>query len=253
MLIEQTVDKMVSMKMYKMAESFKDRLSRRDHQGMEAQDFIALLIDDEYQERHNKKMAARLRSARFKEPASLESIDYHLKRGFRKQEILELSQNHWIKRHQNIVLTGPSGVGKSYLAQALGNNACRSGYSVIYTRLSKLLLALIAARADGTYINKLKLFGKADVVILDDFGLTPLEDLHKQDLFELIEERHGTGSTIITAQLPENHWHEYLGGGMLGDGICDRLLSQCQKVKLQGESYRKKASSLTHEGHPAKT
>ena len=225
MLTEQTVDKMISMKMYKMAESFKERLGRTDHRSLDHSEFIGLLVDDEYQNRQNKKMTTRLRGAKFKETqACVENIDYQHKRGLKKKDILELAQNHWIKKHQNIIFTGPSGAGKSYLAQALGNNVCRNGFSVLYTRVSKLLLALITARADGSYSNRMKKIAKTNVLILDDFGLTPLEDYHKQDLFEIIEDRHGVGSTIITAQLPTEHWHEYLGGGMLGDAICDRLL-----------------------------
>jgi DNA replication protein DnaC len=253
MLIEQTVDKMISMKMFKMAESFKERISRTDHRSLDKSAFIGLLIDDEYQDRQNKKMTSRLRGAQLKNgQACIEDIDYKCKRGLKKNDILELAQNHWIKKHQNIAFTGPSGVGKSYLAQALGNNTCRNGFTVLYTRVSKLLLTLITARADGTYLNKMKKLSKANVLILDDFGLSPLEDIHKQDLFEIIEDRHGVGSTIITAQLPTEHWHEYLGGGMLGDGICDRLIHNCHKFKLQGESYRKKASDLTQAGHSEK-
>ena len=253
MLTEQTINKMTSMKMFKMAESFKERLSRTDHRSMAHSEFIGLLIDDEYQDRQNKKMASRLRGAKFKDhQACIEDIDYQCRRGLKKKEVLELAQNHWIKKHQNIAFTGPAGVGKSFLAQALGNNACRSGYSVLYTRVSKLLLTLITARADGTYINKMKNISKANVLILDDFGLSPLEDIHKQDLFEIIEDRHGIGSTVITAQLPTSHWHEYLGGGMLGDGICDRILHNCHNLKLQGESYRKRASDLTQDASSEK-
>lgn len=241
MLIEQTVNKMISMKMYKMAEGFKERISRPDHRSLDKSEFIGLLIDDEYQDRQNKKMTSRLRGAKFKDTeACIENVDYKYKRDIKKTDVLELAQNHWIKKHQNILLTGPTGVGKSYLAQALGNNACRNGFTVFYTRASKLLLTLTTARADGTYINKIKSISKANVLILDDFGLSLLEDHHKQDLFEIIEDRSGVGSTIITAQLPTEHWHEYLGGGMLGDGICDRILHNCHNLKLSGETYRKK-------------
>lgn len=253
MLREQTVDKMISMKMYKMAEAFKDRLGRDDHRSLDHAEFVGLLIDDEYRERQNKKVAAKLRGAKFKEAqACIEDIDYKHTRGLRKQDILELAQNEWIRRHQNVAFTGSSGTGKSYLAQALGNNACRNGHSVLYTRLSKLLVALTVARADGTYSTKMRKIAKTKILILDDFGLTPLEGHQKQDLFEIIEDRHGVGSTIITAQLPIEHWHEYLGGGMLGDGICDRLLHNCHKLKLSGDTYRKKASGLTQGSHSDK-
>ena len=246
MLKEQTVDKMVSMKMTKMAESFQERIARPDHRGMEKAEFLGLLVDDEYQDRRNRKMATRLRQASFKQSgACIESIDFSYKRGLKKSDILELAQNEWIKNHQNLLLTGPSGVGKSYLAQSFGNGACRHGYSVLYTRAAKLLMSLTTARADGSYMNRMKKISKVNVLILDDFGLNPLEDIHKQDLFEIIEDRYGVGSTIVTAQLPTDHWHEYLGGGMLGDGICDRLLHNCHNLQLSGESYRKKEAPLT--------
>jgi DNA replication protein DnaC len=246
MLTEQTVDKMISMKMYKMAESFKERLARADHRSLDKAEFLGLLIDDEHQDRQNKKMASRLRLAKFKQSsACIEDIDYQYKRSLKKKDVLELAQNHWVKKHQSILFTGPSGVGKSYIAQALGNNACRNGHSVFYTRVSKLLLTLMTAKVDGTYMNKIKKIANVDILILDDFGLSPLEDNHKQDLFEIIEDRHGVTSTIVTAQLPTEHWHEYLGGGMLGDGICDRLLNNCHNLKLSGESYRKKEDNLT--------
>jgi DNA replication protein DnaC len=240
MLVEQTVEKMQEMKMSKMAESLKERLGREDHREMDKSEFIGLLVDDEYQDRQNKRLSARLKQAKFKQSsACVENIDYQHKRGLKKKDILELSQNHWIKKKQNIIFTGPSGVGKSYLAQALGNNACRNGHRVLYARATKLLMELVTSRADGSYGNKIKRISKYDVLIIDDFGLNPLDELQKQDLFEIIEDRHGVGSTIITAQLPAEYWHEYLGGGMLGDGICDRLLHNCHKLSLSGESYRK--------------
>ena len=147
-----------------------------------------------------------------------------------------------------MALTGPSGAGKSYLAQAFGNNLCRNGFTVMYTRVSKLLLTLSTAQVDGTYQHKMKKIAKTNVLVLDDFGLTPIEEAHKQDLFEIVEDRYGVGSTIITAQLPMDHWHEYMGGGMLGDGICDRLIHNCHKLKLQGDSWRKRTADLTSRG-----
>ena len=246
MLTEQTVEKMVEMKMFKMAESFKERLSRSDHQSLSQSEFVGFLIDDEFQARQTKKLSTRLRGAKFKQPqACMENIDYRFKRGLHKQQMLELAQMEWVKKYQNMTLTGPSGVGKSYLAQAIGHQACLKGMTVMYIRCAKLFMALTVARADGSYPSKLKRIAKANVLVLDDYGLNPLTEEHKQDLFEIIEDRHGAGSTVLTSQLPTDHWHEYIGGGMLGDGICDRILHNCHKLTLKGESYRKKASDLT--------
>ena len=246
MLIEQTMDKMVSMKMNKMAESLKERLSRPDHSSLDKAEFLGLLVDDEFQHRQNKRMTSRLRVAQFKESqACIEGIEYASSRGFKKSDIIALAQNHWVRKHQNIALTGSSGVGKSYLAQALGNNLCRNGFAVIYTRFSKLLFDLTTAKVDGSYSRVMRKIARTNILILDDFGLAPMEEAHKQDLFEVVEERYGVGSIIIAAQLPIEHWHEYLGGGILGDGICDRLIHNCHKLNLSGESRRKRALDLT--------
>ena len=239
MLIEQTVEKMRLMKLAKMAESLKDRVARADHQSLSFTEFIGFLVDDEYQYRQNLKLKNRLRKAAFKEStACLENIDYQMRRDLQKKTILDLAQNHWVRNKQNIILTGPTGVGKSYLAQAIGNHAVRGGNTVMYIRCPKLYQHLRVAKADGTYLKKLKSIAKTSIIILDDFGVTPMDEEKRQDLFEIIEDRQGTGSTIVTTQLPIELWHKYLGGGMLGDSICDRLARNAHKIKLTGPSNR---------------
>ncbi len=246
MLMEQTAEKMQLMRLHKMAEKFLERIQARDHENLEVEDFIGLLVDDEYQYRQNKKLKDRVTRAKFKETqASLERIDYLFKRELQKKTVLELSQNNWIRRQQNIILTGPSGVGKSFLAQALGHHACREGFRVKYFRCAKLYQMLLTSRADGSYVTFLKALQKQHVIILDDFGLVQLDESTKQDLFEMIEDRHGQSSTIITSQLPTEKWHPYLGGGMIGDGMCDRLLHNAHKINLKGESFRKEQGKLT--------
>lgn len=239
MLIEQSIEKMRKMKLNRMATSFKERLERSDHKDIAHSDFVGLLIDDEYQERKTKTVTARLRKAKFKQPACLENVDYSIKRGLQKNLILELAQNQWIRGHKNIILTGPSGVGKSYLAQALGNQACREGYSVCYLRSTKLFHQMVVARAEGNYLTTLKRIAKTDVLIIDDFAIAPLEDMGRHDLFEIIEDRHQLASTIITSQMPTELWHDYLGGGMVADGVNDRILSVGLKIPLTGDSCRK--------------
>jgi DNA replication protein DnaC len=246
MLIEQTVEKMMTMKMGKMAESLKERIARPDHQSLSVAEFVGFLIDDEYQHRQNLKLTSRMRRASFKETqACVENIDHQMKRDLSKKTIMDLAQNNWIRQHQNLIFTGPSGAGKSYLAQALGHHAVREGFTVLYMRCPKLYQHLVVARADGSYLAKLKAIAKANVIILDDFGVTPIDDVKRQDLFELIEDRHGLGSTIVTTQLPTEKWHQYLGGGMLGDSICDRLSRNAHKVKLTGPSNRPEIKNLT--------
>jgi DNA replication protein DnaC len=218
MLIEQTIEKMRLLKLNKMAGSLTERLSRPDHQSLPVAEFIGYLVDDEYQHRQNQKMQSRLRQAKFKESqACLEDIDYSPKRNLTKKIVMDLAQNTWLRSHQSIVMTGKTGAGKSYLGQALGNHACKNGFSVMYIRCPKLFSLLKVARADGTYLSKLKSIHKMDLIILDDFGVTQIDEEKRQDLFEIIEDRYQVKSTIVTTQLLNSQWHEYLGGGMVAD------------------------------------
>lgn len=246
MLLEQTIDKLMQMKLYGMASSAKERLSRPDHADLSHSELLGLMVDDEWLSRENRRLTTLLKNAKFKEKnACIEDIDYHHSRGLKKPFLLELAQNRWIEAHQNLAITGPSGVGKSYLAQALGHQACQAGYSVVYLRFPKLLIQLVHARADGTYAQFLARFSKAKVLILDDFGIALLEEAERRDLLEIMEDRYGSGSTIITSQLPVSSWHEYLGGGQVGDAICDRLIHNCHRIDLDGPSARKERRGLT--------
>jgi len=174
MLLEQTIEKLSAMKLHGMVRSLKERTSRPDHVDLSVTDFIGLLVDDEWLDRHNRKLAARLRGARFKDSAAcVEDIDYKTARGLKKATILELMQNHWLTKHQNIVLTGPSGSGKSFIAQAIGNHLCRDGHVVTYMRVPKLAFLLTQIRADGTYMRVMNRISKARVLILDDLGSAP--------------------------------------------------------------------------------
>jgi DNA replication protein DnaC len=253
MLLEQTHDKLTAMKLFGMSRSLKDRLERHDHQSLSKAEFLGLLVDDEWLYRENRKLTARLKVARFKQrSASIEDIDYKTARGLRKEQILELAQNRWISAHQSVLVLGPSGSGKSFIAQALGLNACRNGFTVQYLRLPALLTQFVQARAQGTYERLLKRLAKLSVLIVDDFGLASLSEREKQDLLEAIEERYGTGATVLTSQLPVSDWHEYLGGGRIADAILDRLVHNAHRIELRSEeSLRKIHRSLNHDGHSA--
>jgi len=247
MLMEQTITKLNEMKLYGMVKSIQERISRPDHADLSVTDFVGFLVDDEWTDRQNRRLTSRLRSAKFKDQAACaEDIDYEANRGLTKTKFLELLQNHWTEKHQNIVLTGPSGSGKSYLAQAIGNHLCRSGHSVTYMRMPKLAVLLTQVRADGTYIRALERIRKSRILILDDLGIGTLNEQQRTDLLEIFEDRYAQGSTIITSQLPTGQWHEYLGGGIVADGICDRFLHNAHRLDLQAkESLRKTRSGLT--------
>jgi DNA replication protein DnaC len=248
MLLEPTIEKLVAMKLHGMARSLKERASRPDHADLAVSDFVSFLVDDEWSDRQNRKLAARLRGARFKDPvACIEDIDYQTARGLKKSVLLELLQNHWLGKHQNIVLTGPAGSGKSYLAQAIGNHLCRSGHVVTYMRVTKLAFLLTQIRADGTYMRVMSRIAKARVLLLDDLGIGTLTDQQRADFLEILEDRYGQGSTIITSQMPTTAWHEYFGGGTVADGICDRFLHNAHRIDLRAskDSQRKLRSGLT--------
>ena len=252
MLLEQTHDKLIAMKLYGMANALKTRLERVDHQSLTKEEFVSLLVDDEWLYRENRKLVSRLKLAKFKErAAAIEDIDYRTPRGLRKTQVLELAQHRWIKSHQCVILSGPSGVGKSYLAQALGHHACRNGFSVQYLRLPTLLAQFVQARAQGTYERLLKRLGKLSLLVVDDFGLATLTDIEKQDLLEAVEERYGTGATLITSQLPVGDWHAYLGADRVADAILDRLIHNAHRIELRSkESLRKDHCANPNGGHP---
>ena len=254
MLNEQTHDKLIQMKLFGLAQGFKDRLGRIDHQSLSTSELVGLLVDDEYLYRENRKLTARLKAARFKErSACLENIDYKTARGLRKDQVLELAQHRWIGAHQNVVITGPTGSGKSFIAQALAEHACRHGHTVHYVRLPALLQQFVQARAQGTYAALLKRLGKLAVLLIDDLGLSQVTEAQSQDLLETLEERYGMGSTICTSQLPVADWHEYLGAGRIADAILDRLIHNAHRIELNTrDSLRKPDAPLNHDGQSDK-
>ena len=240
MLPEQTIRKLNALKLFGMAQSFERRHNQPDHRDLTAEDFLGLLIDDETLYRQNKRQTRLLQAAHLKiTNACLEGIDYEPPRGLMKSKVLALQNTEWIESHQNILMTGPTGVGKSYLACAFAQWACRQGCSTLYTRWPRLLGDMLAARGEGNYLKYLKKLTQVEVLVIDDFGLNALTESDRKDFMEIVEDRHMTASTIIVSQLPLSHWHEYIGDATIADAICDRLFQLANKFEMKGGSMRK--------------
>ena len=199
-------------------------------------------MDDEKIYRDNVKLKRLLAQARLRQQGVLEDIDFRHPRGLDKQIVLEISRGHWLSEHQNVLITGPAGVGKSFLACAMGNQACRIGHSTAYYRFPRLVEALLASRGDGTHLKFLTRLARTALLILDDFALTPLSTAEARDLLEILEDRYGSSPTVITSQLPTKQWHQILGEPTIADAICDRLFHNAFKIELKGDSMRRRAS-----------
>ncbi|HSF55998.1 MAG TPA: IS21-like element helper ATPase IstB [Algoriphagus sp.] len=239
-MIEQTLEKMRKMKLYGMLRSFKHATHTQSMAGLTADELIHLLVENEWDERQNRSMERSLRNARFRYKATVEGLDFHPERMLDKNQLLRLADGGYIKKGENILLTGSTGTGKSYLACALGNQACAQGHKVLYTNTNRLLTQLKMAKADGSSIKEMIKLEKQDVLILDDFGIQPLDIQGRMLLMEIIEDRHGKKSTIITSQLPITAWYEVIGDQTLADAILDRIVHDAHRLELQGESLRKK-------------
>lgn len=210
---------------------------------------LALLLDHEHLMRENRKQERLIRQAQFKLRATVQEIDYAHPRNIERAQIARLAQGDWIERSQNLLITGPCGSGKTYLACAIGHAACMREYSVRYYRLSRLLLELTQAKADGSYSKLLKQLAKVRLLALDDWGLEPLQPAHRHDLLEILDDRHDNSSTIVISQLPTDQWYAAIGDNTLADAILDRLMHNAHNLKLKGPSMRKKLGRLTEDEH----
>ena len=252
MLVEQTMEKLVAMKLMGMAEALRRWMEQTKEKAMTPLDLAGLLVDAEWSDREQRKLTGRLRTARFRQDACVEDIDYQHPRGLQKAVMLDLAACRWVEAHQNVIFSGPTGVGKSYLACALGQKACRERYSVVYRRASRLYDELAQARADGTYFLLLRRLAKTEVLIVDDFGLEVLTASQRRDFLEVLEDRYGISSTVITSQLDPKNWHPIVGDETIADSVCDRLVHTAHKVILAGDSLRKVKAGLTGNPKPAK-
>ncbi|SMF29927.1 IS21-like element helper ATPase IstB [Pseudogulbenkiania subflava] len=239
MLIEQTIDIMRQLRLHGMVESLLHQQDNPSLQALTFDDRLALMVEAERLARDNRRLARLLKAARLKVLASPEAIDYRASRGLDRQQLQTLLGCDWVQRNQCLIITGPTGAGKTWLACALGQQAARKGFPVQYHRFSRLLESFEIAREDGSLPTLRAGLGRMKLVILDDWGLSPLTAMMRQDLLEIIDDRLGCVALLITAQLPVNRWHDYLGEPTLADAILDRLVHSAHRIELRGESMRK--------------
>jgi len=246
----QTLTQLHQLKLGGMAAALQTQLEQvGTYEGLPFIERLGLLLEQENLQREQRKQQRLVRQARFKLNACMQDIDYQHPRNIKKSQLAQLAQGDWINRSQNLLLTGPCGSGKTYLACALGHNACMQGYSVRYYRLSRLLLELTQTKADGTYHKKLQQLAKTQLLIIDDWGLEALKPAQRNDLMEIMDDRHGDTSTVVISQLPTDQWHAAIGDNTLADAILDRLMHNAHRLLLKGESMRKIMSNLTQDEH----
>jgi DNA replication protein DnaC len=245
MLFHPTLEKLTTLRFTGMAAALDEQMQMDSLNDMGFEERLGILLDREMAVRQTRRMNTRLRKARLRQDGCIEDINFRHPRGLDKSLVMRLAGCEWIKEHNNLIITGPTGVGKTYLACAFAQKACREGYSTLYLRMTKLFEDLALAKGDGRYLKLLASFAKADLLVLDDYGLEPLGRDQRHDLLEILEDRHGLKSTIVTSQLPIEHWHEQIGDPTLADAILDRLVHNAHKIKLNGESMRKKKANLT--------
>ena len=251
MLRHPTVDQLHQLGLLGMARALDELRNTRDADALGFEERLALLIEREAAWRDTKRTQARLRRAKLRQHATVEDVDYRTPRGLDRALFQRLAGGQWIAEHQNLLITGPCGVGKSWLACALAHKACRDNRSTLYVRLPRLLEDLALARADGRYPRLLKSLARVELLVLDDWGLAPLTAEHRRDLLEIVDDRHERASTLITSQLPVDRWHDTIGDPTLADAILDRLIHNAHRIALTGDSFRRRRGAKAPAQPPA--
>ncbi|RYZ67903.1 MAG: AAA family ATPase [Proteobacteria bacterium] len=240
MITEETIHKMMAMKLHTMARAFRELVDGPPSHDLSFEEKLAMMVDREWQDRDNRRLARRLKEARLPVDASLEDALCDPARGLDKPTTRQLATCAWVRAKQNVIIVGPTGVGKSFVGAALAHAACRQGFRALCVRTPRLLHDLGVARADGSYRSELQRYARFDVLILDDFLIAPMKDSERRDLLEVLEDRYDKSSTVVTSQLPTKTWHETLADPTIADAICDRLVHNAHLVALRGASMRKK-------------
>lgn len=239
MLTHPTLDQLNALGLHGMAKAFVDIETSGEAAGLGHAEWLALLLEREASLRHDKRLATRLRHAKLRQQACVEDIDYRTPRGLDRALFAKLVEGRWIDEHANLLICGPAGVGKSWIASALGHKSCRDNRSVLYQRVPRLFDDLALARGDGRHPRLLRALGRVDLLILDDWGLAPLDAGARHDLLEILEDRYGRRSTLVTSQLPIDQWHALIGDPTYADAVLDRLVHNAHRLDLTGESLRR--------------
>lgn len=242
MLRHATLDQLSDLKLHGMVKALQEQLSMPEISDLSFEERLGLLVERESTERANRRLTTQLRKAKLREQAAIEDIDWRTRRNLDKGQMLRLASCQWIADHLNVLITGKAGVGKTFLGCALGHKACREGYKVLYLRIPRLFRDLAIARRDGRYERLMKSYARTDLVILDDWGLAPIGAEERRDLLEILEDRYGRRSTLVTSQLPVESWYETIGDPTLADAILDRLVHGAYKIALEGDSMRSSRS-----------